>query len=449
MIHSFFSKSLPGSVPRWAWALLAVLALCGLGSTGRGVWNALQDDRSDDFQWEPAHRLISGENPYREYLTNPDRERVVSAEENNALPDYPITSYFFLSPYAVMNWPGAKLAWAITNLLCLGGIIAALWRLAAPRNPELFYWTLLAGALLSFSTPARDQIAAGQHTLFSLCAFLWAWILGRDESNSVAGRWLAPVLLAASWLKFTVTAPLTIAFLIHRRWREPVLAFGCHFVLLAAASLWTRSSPVTLVHDYVEATRAILFTEGIHSDVWDAMAVAEALRPGAGWLRALLSLIVMGAAGWVAHRRYRAGRTDDLETFAVLAVAACTAGFHLRYDFVVLSLTLVWLFTRSVEPAVRGAMLTAIVANWWGARFFERTFYHEIDPIHGWWEMPGMIGMAAIASGTWLVFAWFLARLAVTADAKPSRVLHHGVPLPHHGKWAVPASSPNPVGSRN
>lgn len=384
---------------------LALLMAAAALSMGRAFVNALKPDRSDDFQWEPARLVLEGRNPYEAFVEDHERPRITTGTENNALPNYPVTGYVFLAPFAVWDWGRAKVLWALTNVGCAIGFVGVLYRMAGPPASAARLWGLAAGLLMLCSAPARDQVSSGQHTVFSIACLLLAWVSG----NHPGGRWWSPLLIAASWLKFSVTVPLTLAFLIHRRWREPAAALLIHLALLPAICLWLGESPVALARDYLEATRLALFDQGIESDVWDSIAVGRALMPGVAGAAGVLSLGCLGIVTALAWRRRNWGG-DALETFALLAVPACLVGFHLRYDFVVFALTLTWVLSRRTDPGSRLALTGVALANWFAARWLEACFYQPVDPIHGIWAPAGRVGMGLIAAGTWLALAWWLAR---------------------------------------
>jgi hypothetical protein len=419
----------------WRRMGLVILGLMAAVSLGKGVGNALRPDRSDDFQWYPARVVLEGRDPYREFLADPSRPRVISATENNGLPNYPVTGYVFLAPFAAFQWGQAKTLWALTNVGCAVGMVWAVGLLAGPAGTLARHAALAAGCLMLCSAPARDQISAGQHTLFSVACLLAAWHAGRHPR----WRWLSPVLIAASWLKFSVTVPLTLAFFIHGRWREPAAALAIHVILLAKLCWWTGSGPLTLVAGYFEATRLALFEMGFRSDVWDTLSVGRALAhwiPGAGlWL----SLFALGAVYGVSLRRKRRG-DDALVTFALLSIPACLAGFHLRYDFVVFALPLAWVLSRPVGTSIRTRVMAVAAANWIGARLLENRYYEAIDHIDGVWAPAGVVGMGLLSAGTWIICAWLVARMAVSAGVRPLEA-HHLAPPSRRAKRAEPVGA--------
>jgi hypothetical protein len=415
---------------------LIALGILATVSLGKGVGNALKPDRSDDFQWHAARAVVEGRDPYREFIADPSRPRVISATENNGLPNYPVTGYVFLAPFGALDWGQAKVMWAFANVGCAIGIVWAVALLAGPAGSAARHAALAAGLLMLCSAPARDQISAGQHTLFSVACLLAGWHCGSHPR----WRWLSPILIAASWLKFSVTVPLTLAFLIHGRWRETAAALAIHVALLAKVCWWTGSGPMTLVTGYFEATRLALFEMGFRSDVWDTLSVGRALAPmipGAGlWL----SLSALMSVVWVAARRYRLDG-DALATFALLSLPACLVGFHLRYDFVVFALPLAWALSRPVDAAVRAAVAGVASVNWIGARLLENRYYEAIDFIHGVWAPAGVVGMGLIAAGTWVVCAWLVARLGVAKRVRAVSTAHHEVPQPGRTAKLEPTSA--------
>ena len=412
-----------GAAPWLRWLVVGLMAAAAV-SMGKAVSNALRPDRSDDFQWEAVSRLVQGENPYRVFLDAPDRPRVTDATTNNPPPNYPITGYVFLLPYGLLGWPAAKMAWAATNLACAIFIVVALARLAGPAGSAARLWGVVAGCLMLCSAPARDQISAGQHTLFSVACLLGAWLAGAKP----AGRtWLASLLIAASWLKFSVTVPLGLVFLIRGRWREMAGALAIHVVLLGGLCAWLRTGPVDLVVQFVETARIGLFGLGLRSNVWDTLAIGRALGPEWPAVGLALTLVCLIGSGVVAWRAGRAG--DPLAPLAWLAIPACLVGFHFRYDFIVLALPLAWVLSRPLPLLDRAAVGSVALANWFGARWIEKLFHQSAGGPYGTWDTAGIVGIGFISAFTWLVMAWWLARIAARMpaliDAGTKSASHH------------------------
>ncbi|MBL9153703.1 MAG: DUF2029 domain-containing protein [Verrucomicrobiales bacterium] len=398
---------MPGRARTWLRWLAVVLLAAAAVSMGKAVSNALRPDRSDDFQWDAVSRLVQGENPYRVFLDAPDRPRVTTATANNPPPNYPITGFVFLIPYGLLDWSAAKVAWAATNLGCAIFIVIALARLAGPAGSVARLWGVVAGCLMLCSAPARDQISAGQHTLFSLACLLGAWMAGEKPSLR---RWLSPMLIAAAWLKFSVTVPLTLIFLIRGRWREAAGALAIHVGLLGLLCGWLRTGPLDLVGQFIDTTRIGLFGLGLYSNVWDTLAIGRALGPEWPVMGPAISLVCLMAAAVVA---WRVGRTGDpLAALGLLAIPACLVGFHFRYDFVVLALPLAWVLSRPLPRIDHAAVGSVALANWFGARWIEKLFYQSAGGPYGNWDTAGIVGIGVISGFTWLVMAWWLARVA-------------------------------------
>jgi hypothetical protein len=421
------------------WFVIGILGLMALASMTRGWRNALEDDRSDDFQWGPARQLLSGENPYRSFVESGWSEpRVTNVAGNNTPPNYPVTGYVFLAPYAALDWTMAKSAWAITNLFGAGLLVWAIWIIAKPAGQTALFWTLAACLLMLSSSPMREQVSAGQHTIFSVAALLWAWILGQKGCR---WRWISMVLIAASWLKFSVTVPLTLAFLIHRRWREPLGAGMLHVGLLGLTCVWTETSPIAMGLDFLKATRLGLSHQGIHSDVWDTLAVGRALAPDFGPAGGVISLWCLAIVAWVASKRARLLPADGLGTLALLGMASCLVGFHFRYDFLVFGITLAWVLGGNHELPVKAVAGGVAALNWFGARVMEGLYYEPFDAISGYWHPAGVIGMGIIAAATWLGCSWMVTRLAVV---RPNGIEAHHSPVTA-GELTEAERKPEPV----
>ena len=76
---------------------------------------------SQDFQWSPTVILVAGEDPYR-FQENPQSDRFLLTQH----PMYLHFTYLMLSPFALLNFEKAKIAWAIANLTFVFGIFLSL-----------------------------------------------------------------------------------------------------------------------------------------------------------------------------------------------------------------------------------------------------------------------------------------------------------------------------------
>lgn len=186
------------------------LAFAGL-SFIQGFLNAL--NHSQDFQWSPASLFLRRINPYQVYLDGNRADEIILSQ----VPNYAQLLYVLFAPFGAMPFSIAKAVWAITNI-CLA-IFAPL------ASARLFSLTSLqavvAIAIFAMSTPTRNTIGNGQHSLFILAAFLCALLTGEPSSKprsqrdglSSTRRFLSPIMAGISYLKYSFAPTLGVAYM--------------------------------------------------------------------------------------------------------------------------------------------------------------------------------------------------------------------------------------------
>src|SRR5262249_52710798 len=136
----------------------------------------------------------------------------------------------------------------VARMLDVGGVILA----------------ALLGLFLA-STPVRNSIGNGQQGLFSFFFFLLALTLQQRNKTP-----LAALCLAVSWLKYTITFPLSLVFL-RREWKQTLLiAVFIHIGLTIFLGFWTHENVLSLL------LGPVMHGEGsMSAQMFDVMAIAK------------------------------------------------------------------------------------------------------------------------------------------------------------------------------
>ena len=336
------------------WSALAVMLLLATVSLFVSLSRALDREKgSQDFQWSPSRLFWEGKNPYSVYLGMIEKTRFELRAEDSPFQlsqhaDYPITGYVMLLPYAVFAWPIAKVLWALSNMVFAVAFLLGVFRIARieDRTTQLFL-----AAVFLMSTPFRNAVGNGQHGFFSLAFFVWA-VIWSSKNQRVAG-----LLLGLSWLKYTVTFPLTLFFCVRHRFTTMIVAGLVHIVLLAVAGFWTGESPMRLMQDYLEVVG--LFPVSGDLDIFGLL-----IRLGGDAKRwAPLAMVVLFALTSLAA--FRSSARSDLWQLSFLAVASCIVIIHHQYDFIVLLLPLAYLCANGVRNMSSMFFLLSVITTWY------------------------------------------------------------------------------------
>jgi len=308
-----------------------LFALCALAATHllADAYSVAQVD-SQDSDWGAARALLHGLDPYKLYLSCVHCAK--PAFYPPVAPMYPASGLVMLWPLAALAWPVAKVVWASFNIFLGAGLVATLCRIFLPDGG----WRAFSWALVAFiaGTPFLNNLGNGQHAVFALAFFtaaIWAERRGRTK--------LASVLLAISWFKYSLTFPLSLFFVIRRRFAVLLGAAMVHVFLTVFAAVWAGTSPVSLL---LEPLRVI---QGVGS-VGHLELFGLATRLGVtSKLPPLIAAIALTAAVLAAVWR---GRSDeDLQLLSLLALFAYAVIYHYPYDLVILVIPLIYVIERA------------------------------------------------------------------------------------------------------
>lgn len=309
--------------------LTAAFLIFGLLSFAQGVMNATAPSGSKDFQWSIARYLLEHKNPFRLYQEFKRGHSSNSPFVATETPVYPASAEVLLWPLAALDYSTAKWIWAFLNGFFAVGCIVLLGRIA-DLNSRLIVLSLVG--LFLASTPVRTTIGNGQQGLWSLFFFLAAVDCQQRKRTTLAG-----IFLAASWLKYTVTAPLSLIFL-KSGWRTPAaVAVGLHVALTLFLGAWIQESPFSVL-----LAPFMLSGTAQTASMFDVMAIATYLGASSiAWSAPVGILLFFTGAVFVIR-----SKSDVVAVLSLLSMIALLWCYHWQYDYFVLVVPLVYALKR-------------------------------------------------------------------------------------------------------
>lgn len=315
--------------PASRYILAIALLMIGLLSFAQGVMNATAHSGSKDFQWSIARYLLEHKNPFRLYLEFKRGHSSNSPFVATETPVYPASAEVLLWPLAALDYSTAKWIWAFLNGIFAVGCVVLLGRIAGLNSPPVLL--SLVGLFLA-STPVRTTIGNGQQGLWSLFFFLAAVDCQQRKKTTLAG-----IFLAASWLKYTVTAPLSLIFL-KSGWRAPaVIAAGLHVALTLFLGAWIQESPYSVL-----LAPFMLSGTAQNASMFDVMAIATYLgAPSIAWSAPVGILLFLTGAVVVVR-----SKANVVAVLSLLSMIALLWSYHWQYDYFVLVIPLAYALKR-------------------------------------------------------------------------------------------------------
>jgi len=341
-------------------ALLAVMLILAAIALGDGARKALIN--SQDFQWSGARLLLHRQDPYKTFVKHVQGDPTASRSFIlTQAPNYQVTALGLLIPYAALPWTLAKITWAISNAVFIGLILYALRTLLMQEVS----WRVFILVSLAFiaCTPTRVAIGNGQHSLISIAFFVLA-LMAESRERPV----LATIALSIAWFKYTVTFPLTIIFVVKRRWDILIGATVIQCIGFALLSIWLDVNPITLLLEPFKVNQ--LSTQSGYTDFF-ALATRLGITHREIPLAATAAITAL-----VIVRAMQIGTGNSLRVLSVLSILSILWTFHLYYDTVVLIFPLCYLvmhWERGNSPAIartpieaagRLVLLAAILCSW-------------------------------------------------------------------------------------
>lgn len=369
------------------WIMLYVLlALMAVVSIYEGIGNGIV--WSQDFQYDAAEALVNGYDPYdismdfdeaklpdigylKGFYEYYDGLGTPQKMEANQFPSL----LYILAPYTLVPYDIARILWVITSILSTAVIIWLLRKTFMSRVDERLYPVFIM--LMLAGTPWRNHMGVGQHTLFAVAFFLLTVYIsegdmsgisdssmaGETETPAAAGRtWrrtvLSGLLLSVSYLKYTVTAPLTIYFIYKRKWKEFVISLVPHLVLTGTAAFILHETFIDMLIKPLKVASALSAKGGIDIGVLTGGSPA-------GLVITALAMIFLIAAALLLPE----GNDELFISTAVLLSLVMT--YHRTYDFFIMIIVFGYYATGRMKTAEIIYFITTL------AFFFVLRIFHE------------------------------------------------------------------------
>ena len=318
-------------MPKVGWILSVVLFVLGTLSATQGFLDAVKASGSKDFHWSVSRQLLNHQNPHHLYVEH----RPLVLERPRIVPAYPVSGEIFLWPLAALNFDHAKRLWAAANIVFAIGSVILIARMTAVSGVVVL---AMLGLFLA-STPVRNTIGNGQQGLFSFFFFLLAVDQQRQERTP-----LAALCLAASWLKYTVSLPLSLIFL-RRGWRMTfAIASAVHIGLTLFLAFWTGESPLDLLLGSIMAAGDTVVTPRM----FDVIAIARYLG-----VSSLIGPGSVGIALFIVVAALLFKSTNDLMfDLSMLSLVSLIWAYHGQYDYFVLIIPLIYVLKHWQQKTI-------------------------------------------------------------------------------------------------
>lgn len=225
---------------------IGCILVIGAGSVslGQGIKNSLV--LSQDFQWSGIQVLMSHHDPYKAYMDNCILKKHGCEFILSQAPNYPIVGYGFLFFFGYLSFLKSKIIWVSINLIL--SILLPVYIFKILKKESIISKIENAEVILSIflfwaALPFRNSIGNGQQGLYSFSLFIMSYYY--QDKNKLA----AAVFLCASWLKYTITIPLTILGLVTKKIRLPVfiISAGIGALEYLFFSYYTQTSVIDLI----------------------------------------------------------------------------------------------------------------------------------------------------------------------------------------------------------
>lgn len=340
-----------------------ILLALGVLSCGQGFINAVKPLGSQDFQWSPSRYLRQHENPYRLYLEHRGGELKDNPFPLSQVPNYPASALVFLWPLTALDLDTAKWVWAAANVLMGIGCVVLLARMAG--TDAVIALGLLG--LFFMSTPVRNTIGNGQQGLFSLFFFLLAVHFQIRKRTP-----LTALCLAACWLKYTITFPLSLIF-VKREWRTTLLiAAAMHIGLALFLSFWTNEDPLKLFLGPLTVSQT-----GVDSTMFDTIALANFFGVESRFAGAGAGIAILIAAALVMIK----SKSDLVVNLTLLSLVSLVWSHHASYDYFILIIPLTLAaqhWTRKSIGLIDTLIAVSVLLIWFVPRVLDAA--HSLFP---------------------------------------------------------------------
>lgn len=308
--------------------LLGALFLFGLFNA---VYSSLMNSTDLQEHWVNTKSLISGSNIYDESVYQQISSSAASQyglKPYDMYPIYPVSCYFMLTPFALMNWTTAKITWLLLSLL--------LTFLLAKDISNLFcsgkHFPLLLAALVC-SIPWRHHVIYGQNAIWSLYFFVLSIKLNGQNKTFLSG-----LSLALALFKYSLIGPMCLFFLVYKRvWKNILIAIGFHGVVLFFFSIYLHQSIF-----YLLVTPLLWCAHKSGGGAYDFFGFWTLLNGHPFWIPYVGSGILLAALTFILTRK---NIYDDAGILALTAMVSTILTYHSMNDYVVVVFPIAWILT--------------------------------------------------------------------------------------------------------
>lgn len=308
--------------------LIVLFTLMAVGSLLLAINKGLSG--SVDFQWDAAKLLADRINPYDATRLDSSYNRLYAdwygKVEANQFPSL----LWLLFPYTLLSAQTAKVAWLISNLFFLVGIIVLLRTLFWKKMDKIDF--ILLVTMLLASGCVRSQIHLGQHSLYAFFFFLLSVWLSKGKKRILSG-----LALSASYFKYSITAPLMLFFLYKKKYKEVIVSFIPHIVLTLFSSWWLGVDPITILLQPIRQATTLLTGCGFA----DLSSVFYGLGISGNIFNIATVVIFLGLFLWVVFGKEK---ISEYGMICILSLWSLIFMYHRRYDYFLLILPFAALF---------------------------------------------------------------------------------------------------------
>lgn len=296
--------------------IIARAAYLSFGTATLGEWASL------DMQWYPTKQLFGlGEfeqalNPYIAYL-NGD---VFLANGPNYMP----LMYYVMFPFGLLEWEGAKIAFALCNIALFCGVIALFMRYGINRG-------FVYGA-----------------AILAVLGYCFGNVIGNAQSAIMIGFFIAlaycfrhkPIILSIALafvcIKHSFGLPLLLGFFLAGYKREVIAAGVLVALVVCAFSLQTHTSPIDTLRLLSQVNAAHYASGSALGGPSDLFSLSQKLFHNPISPISFIILAIYASFVWIVYA-YKPEQGAIISASIVLALFTLP---HLGYDSYMLLLAL-------------------------------------------------------------------------------------------------------------
>lgn len=395
--------------------VIVALALYALAVAGYIFVGSFGEHGANDFHqyWYSGKFILAGRDPYQAFLSGaslPARQPGLEVSASNTPP-----LLLVLSPLSNLPWAAAKSTWLLLNLLFAGLVFWLVVEKIPFPDVSLERRTKILIFLLFFNlSPTRIAIENGQITLLVIVLMLVS-ILLRERSWLLSG-----FLLGLALSKFSVSLPVALFFLYHRKFRIVLTAFLVQLLGFTGVAMFSGNPLMLVLEEYFRIFIRIKNLSGIH---------LASLIPGRildDALSALMSLALFSMLyAWLIRKRPSPDVNSavlDVHLLAIFALWSLLVGYHRLHDAPVLLLLIVLVFKsfRCAEVWHLAPRMRAVVAAGLGVGLALLTIPARLVNM----AFPGAYGLLANRIPSVILLVFLCAMMALL-----HRFLYPPVPL--------------------